>query len=362
MFCKHCGKQIPDGTLSCQFCGKNPAGDEPAQPTDYSQSATYGAAAAGTAATYAQPQQQAYQQQAYAQQAYQQQAYAQPQQDAYAQQAYQQQAYAQQQAYQQAYAQPQQAYAQPQQQAYQQQAYQQQAYQQAYQQPAYNAGIPYAQPNQCMFDGTGGEYWKLNLTNSFLTFITLGIYSPWAMCKNIKWRNSHTILNGRRLAFTGTGGELFGKWIVWYLLSVITCGIYGIFMHVKTKEWEMEHTCYADLNPVDGQTFADSFYDGTTGSYMGVGLVVNLLMTITCGIYAPWGVVKKFKYDTEHEVINGDRLSFSGTGGEYYGENSMVNILNYVTCGIYRPWGICAMNRWFYKNTSIASRGNVKGY
>ncbi len=226
-----------------------------------------------------------------------------------------------------------------------------------YAQPGY--GMPVGNNGSSYFDGKGGEYLGLYLVNLIVTIVTCGIALPWVMVRNLKWRKSHTVVNGRRLCFTGTAGELFKNYIIWWLLSVVTCGIYSIFVHVKLKEWEISHTGYMDMNPVDGQTFMNSFYDGTAGEYFGMCLVARLGIIFSCGIATPWMITKLLKFDFEHSIICGDRLGFDGTGGQYWGENNLVGLLNLITCGIYGAWGIVKINKWTYRHCFVTSKGNV---
>ncbi len=69
---------------------------------------------------------------------------------------------------------------------------------------------------QFSFNGSGGEYFKIWITNVFLTILTLGIYSAWAKVRRNRYfyGNTHlantgfdylakpkNILKGRLLAF-----------------------------------------------------------------------------------------------------------------------------------------------------------------
>ena len=261
------------------------------------------------------------------------------------QQGFQQQAY-QQQGYQQGF-----------QQGYQQQGYQQGYQQQGYQSPQFQqAG---GQPS-IYFDGEGMEYLPILLVNGLLLMVTCGFAFPWVVCRNLKWRKSHTIVNGHRLAFTGTPGDLIGNWIKWWLLTVVTCGIYHYWVNIRIHEWEMAHTCFEDDYHGDGMEFADCFYDGEVGERLGQELVAGLMITFSCGIAAPWAIVRILKYDMEHTVVHGMRLGFNGTGAGYWGENAIIGLLTAITCGFYSAWGICRINKWTYRNTYIQSSGNVK--
>ena len=178
------------------------------------------------------------------------------------------------------------------------------------------------------------------------------------VCRSIRWRVSHTIINGRRLTFTGTPADLLGRWVVWWLLSVITFGIYTLWISVKIHQWEISHTCFEERNPSSGQTYEDCFYDGTVGERVGQLLVSYLFIVLTCGIYTPWAYVRIKKFDFSHSVIGGERLEFKGTGAGYWGENFVNGILVGVTCGIYTPWAIVNLYKWVYRNTYVVSSGN----
>jgi len=75
------------------------------------------------------------------------------------------------------------------------------------------------------------------ILGSLLTFFTLGIAYPWAVCMKQRWIAKHTIIDGKQLVFKGTGGELFVKYIVWFLLTIITLGIYAFWLGIKMKKW-----------------------------------------------------------------------------------------------------------------------------
>ena len=75
-----------------------------------------------------------------------------------------------------------------------------------------------------------------------ITFFSLGIATPWAVCLKERWYVKHTIIDGRKLTFDGTGGQLFGNYIKWFLLTIITLGIYSFWLNIKMKQWVVKHT------------------------------------------------------------------------------------------------------------------------
>ncbi len=87
-----------------------------------------------------------------------------------------------------------------------------------------------------------GEFFVNMLAVYFLILFTLGLGTPWAICKMERWKSKNTTLEGAPLKFVGNGGDLFGKFIIWYLLIFITFGIYSIWAAVKMQKWVVENT------------------------------------------------------------------------------------------------------------------------
>lgn len=95
---------------------------------------------------------------------------------------------------------------------------------------------------QSTWDGGVLDTIVASLVASFLTSITCGIATPWAVCYMMKFILEHTIIDGKRLRFDGNGGQLFGNWIKWMILTVITCGIYSFWVTPKLYQWIAKHT------------------------------------------------------------------------------------------------------------------------
>jgi uncharacterized membrane protein YjgN (DUF898 family) len=96
--------------------------------------------------------------------------------------------------------------------------------------------------NQFEFNEDVGGYFATILICYFIIVLTLGIGTPWALCRLQRWKANNTTLNGRKVKFIGEGSALLGKFIIWYLLTIITFGIYGIWAAVKMQKFMVEHT------------------------------------------------------------------------------------------------------------------------
>ncbi len=204
-----------------------------------------------------------------------------------------------------------------------------------------------ANMNNSYFDGSGLTLWGLYILTFIVCAITCGFAAPWMICKILKWRKTHTVIDGRRLAFNGTGGSLFGHWILWEILSVITCGIYTFFVYVALKRWEMQHTTYEDQPIGAGQ------FDGNSFQYFGYGLLQILLLLITCGLAAPWTITMIQKWEMKHSIILTNRLKYEGTALGLLGQYIIIMILSVITLGIYSPWGTVRINKYVYSHTHV---------
>lgn len=60
-----------------------------------------------------------------------------------------------------------------------------------------------AEQQQLRFTGTGSEYFRIWVINTLLTLLTLGLYSPWAKRRKLRWFARHTFLDGEAFDFHG---------------------------------------------------------------------------------------------------------------------------------------------------------------
>lgn len=72
-----------------------------------------------------------------------------------------------------------------------------------------------------LFQGSGKGYFVVWLVNILLTFITLGLYLPWALVRARRYFYQHTELNGARFSYHATGRSIFVGWICLLALYVV---------------------------------------------------------------------------------------------------------------------------------------------
>lgn len=96
------------------------------------------------------------------------------------------------------------------------------------------------------FEGSYINFFLILILNSILTFLTLGLAMPWAICNISRWKINNSYIDGKKLYFDGTGSQLFGKFIIWFLLTIITFGLYSFLLVVKQHQWIVSHTHFVD--------------------------------------------------------------------------------------------------------------------
>jgi len=102
------------------------------------------------------------------------------------------------------------------------------------------------------FDGTLLQLVGWSLLSALVLVVTLGIAFPWVCCWVLRWRTSHTVVEGKRLKFTGTGLSLFGHyilrgWLLGLILGPLTLGIYFIWYYgISVQRWIAKNTSFGD--------------------------------------------------------------------------------------------------------------------
>lgn len=96
------------------------------------------------------------------------------------------------------------------------------------------------------FDGGAADWLGTAIAAALITFFTLGIGYPFAICVIQSWKTKHTLIDGRRLSFSGTGFSLIGVWIKWWFFLVITLGIYSFWIVPNLQRWITENTHFED--------------------------------------------------------------------------------------------------------------------
>lgn len=83
------------------------------------------------------------------------------------------------------------------------------------------------------YTGSGVDIFGRVILGSILTVLTLGLYFPWFVNNIIRYVCERAVVanpppgTSVQVSYTGSGVDLFGRFILWYILTFITLGLYG---------------------------------------------------------------------------------------------------------------------------------------
>lgn len=97
-----------------------------------------------------------------------------------------------------------------------------------------------------------------------------------------------------------------------------------------------------------------SYFDGGLLQLIGWRLLGGLVTTLTLGICFPWAFCMIYKWETNHTVVNGQRLEFDGTAVQLFGNWIKWLLLSIITIGIYSFWVAIALKKWQIKHTHFS--------
>jgi len=95
-------------------------------------------------------------------------------------------------------------------------------------------------------------------------------------------------------------------------------------------------------------------FDGGAGSFLVVGILSFLLIVFTLGLGTPWAIVMRYRWPTEHTIIDGRRLRFTGSGIGLFGNWIKWRLLCIITVGIYIFWVVPSLTKWTKENQDFA--------
>ncbi|OBX48701.1 YjgN family protein [Moraxella nonliquefaciens] len=139
------------------------------------------------------------------------------------------------------------------------------------------------------FYGTGSEYFRIWIVNLLLTIITLGIYSPWAKVRRLRYFYGNTELNDESFDFTANPKRiLIGRLIaigVYLVISVLgefspVIAAVGGLLIMALFPWLVRSTLRFRARNSQYKNVRFAFVGGLLGAYMLFGLIVfaNILI------------------------------------------------------------------------------------
>lgn len=106
---------------------------------------------------------------------------------------------------------------------------------------------------------------------------------------------------------------------------------------------------------VNAGTSSSSYFDGGLLQLIGWTLLGIIVTVFTLGICMPWAYCMIYRWEANHTVINGRRLSFDGTAVQLFGKWIVWLILTIITLGIYGLWVSIKLKKWKVSHTHFVN-------
>ena len=207
-------------------------------------------------------------------------------------------------------------------------------------------------PYPMAFYGKGSEYFKIQIVNTILCILTLGLYYPWAKEKDLKYLYSKSTFEETPFVFSGTGKEMF-KGIIRAL--IILAVLYGVAMYLMMNDAPLWGALiiYGGILALLPLAIHGSYryrmaktswkgirfgYTGDRGQLVGLFFKGFFLTLLTLGIYGPWFTINLRRYVMSNITVGNARFTYTGDGSDYFWLNVKGYFLTLFTFGIYMFW------------------------
>src|SRR5687768_17188911 len=160
------------------------------------------------------------------------------------------------------------------------------------------------------FYGSGFDYFRIQVVNTILNVITLGLYYPWAKERQLKYLYSQNTFEQTPFVFSGTGREMFRGYIkaIGILILLYASAVYLMLNQYTATGLLLLYGGLICIMPfaIHGSyryRMAKTSWKGIRFGYVGqrsalVGIFIKgiLLTILTLGIYAPWFTINLRRY------------------------------------------------------------------
>lgn len=185
------------------------------------------------------------------------------------------------------------------------------------------------------FRATGGEYFRIWIVNLLLTILTLGIYSPWAKVRRLRYLYGSTSLAGSAFEYHGQPLQIlkgrliavaaFGTYLlvteIWPLSALALLPLMLLVMPlvlVLSRRFQMRMTSWRNIRfGFHGR------YGGALGAYVGWGLVA----VFTLYLLLPLWIYQRIRFVIGHTSLGTQRFAFETSVGRFFG-------FYYITLGL----------------------------
>ncbi len=176
------------------------------------------------------------------------------------------------------------------------------------------------------FTGSGSEYFRIWIVNTFLTIVTFGIYAAWAKVRHRRYFYKNTILDGYSFNYTANPLAIFKGYVIvgsglllYYLsqvfnpvFSLVIFGLFGLIIPLliyKSLRFFSRNSVYRNIR---------FRFLGALGSSYRVYLLIPLLIPFTMGLIIPYWVFLKKQYFFHNIAFGTTHNAFKGKPGPFF--------------------------------------------
>lgn len=225
------------------------------------------------------------------------------------------------------------------------------------------AALPSPRP---VFHGDGGTLLGIQILNSLLSMLTLGVYFFWGKAKVRRYLFNQVEVLGDRFAYHGTGQELF----LGFLKAVIMLGslwagmvVCELFFPPGKLVIVLAFFCLVPVALYGSMRFflSRTSWRGIRFSFRGdlkecfrVYLSGALLTALTLGFYFPFFRTKMKSYWINHSYVGNTRFEYDGEGRDLFGSFVATLLLTLPTLYLSWLWYAAKEQRYDWGHTRLA--------
>ncbi|GGO31198.1 YjgN family protein [Deinococcus humi] len=178
------------------------------------------------------------------------------------------------------------------------------------------------------FTATADEYFRLWIVNVALTFVTLGLYLPWARVRNRQYFHGHTWVDGQNFEYRANPAALLRGYLIVAALfvayavsgqfertkwvAVVLVLIYAVAYPVLVRQ----SMRFQAVNTVHrGLRFR---FHGTPGEAYVAYMLANVVASLSFGLALPWAWYMQRRYQVQGLAYGSARATFRGDVGKFY--------------------------------------------
>ncbi|MFC2126784.1 YjgN family protein [Bacteroidota bacterium] len=220
------------------------------------------------------------------------------------------------------------------------------------------------------FNGKGTALALIYFKNIILTFLTLGIYYPWAKIDILKYFYAETEMDNTPFLFTGKGKDVFSSYLKIFGIVFTFYIFFIIFSATQNNTALIVSTLlfYAfiililpfAIHGAIRYRASKSSWNSVFFKYSGIRMeffrifVKGILLTIiTFGIYGSWFQVEIRKYIFRHLKFGNLTFDFKGKGDQLFWIQIKLFLLIFITAGLYIFWHLKKVFKFYIENLKV---------